>query len=126
MGCGAEPGQQGDELVAEDEVGVPQLVLVAPTADRDEDFMMEADACRAIVQTYAMHGLDIGCPTTIKTCPGLFRDSFGVSCMRYEASPVRECVESIEAATTCDEIRAASCEVAPVWGSEPLGCDATY
>ena len=127
LGCGAEAGHQDDAITEDDEVALPELVLVAPMpGGADGGFMMEADACGAIVQTYAMHGLEIGCPTTIKTCPGLFRDNFGVSCMQYESFGVRRCLDNIEAASTCDEIRAASCEVAPVWGSEPSGCDATY
>jgi hypothetical protein len=106
---------------------MPDIELTTPSfiesPSPEVDLMMETDACESIVTTYGLHGLDIGCATTIKACPGLFRDSFGVPCMQYEAWSVDACLDNIESAATCEEIRATSCQVAPVWGSEPLGCD---
>ncbi len=99
------------------------IALAATTPAHEVTPMREADACTAIVTTYGLHGLATGCPTTIKTCPGLFRDSFGVACMQYDRASVEDCLDNIEATTTCDEIRTASCAVQPIWGSEPLGCE---
>lgn len=127
MACGGEPGEQSQEVLEDDPAEAEDIVLVTPGIVEDMtpdlEVMMEADACGAIVHTYGMHGLDIGCATTIKTCPGLFRDSFGVPCMQYEARSIDTCLSNITAATSCEEIRATECEVLPLWGTEPLGCD---
>jgi hypothetical protein len=125
MGCGGDPGEQAHDVIG-DELGEPEIEIVGPglvkAPNDDLDLMMEEEACTVIVQTYGAHGLDIGCPTTIKACPGLFRDSFGIACMQYESNSIAACLDNIEASTSCDEIRDTTCEVAPVWGSEPLGC----
>lgn len=125
VGCAAEPGEH--EPTETDAASAPDLELVAPGYEEapgaEATLMFEGDACTTIVQTYSLHGLDIGCPTTIKACPGLFRDSFGVACMQYHASSIASCVRAIEATATCDEIRATTCDVMPMWGSEPAGCD---
>ena len=129
VACGG--GVAGEETVSLDEdegFGETDLQIVPSSAPGiventpEIDLMMEAEACTVIVETYGAHGLEIGCPTTIKTCPGLFRDSFGVSCMQYDSESITTCLDDIEAATTCGEIRDTVCEVLPIWGSEPQGC----
>ena len=127
MACSTEAGEQSQDVQEEDPIAAEEIVIVTPGIIEDMnpqlEVMMEAEACSAIVTTYGMHGLDIGCATTIKTCPGLFRDSFGVPCMQYEASSINRCLDDITASSTCEEIRETECEVLPMWGSEPLGCD---
>lgn len=127
-GCSADPGEQTQDAVEEeDRADAEDITIVTPTIIEDAnpqlELLMEAEACTAIVQTYGLHGLDIGCATTIKTCPGLFRDSFGIPCMQYEATSINRCLDNITASTSCEEIRATECEVLPMWGSEPNGCD---
>ncbi len=123
-GVDFEPASDEAPVVDEPVIGeAPVAPLPRPiTWSAPPEPIDEAAACGAIVDTYRFHGLDIGCPTTLKVCPELFRDAFGVACMQYDAASVDACLAGITAAQTCEELYALDCNIEPVWGTEPSGC----
>jgi len=85
--------------------------------------LSEQSACEMVLETYWHHGLELGCPTTIKVCPDLLRDAFGVACLLYYTDSITSCADNIQSASTCDELYDTSCAIAPVVPSAPRGCD---
>lgn len=83
--------------------------------------MTEAEACDALMWSYQSRGLDLGCYTTVHTCPNHIRIPHGgAACMSYDAASVVECVHLWGAAATCVRlVAAADCTAVPVDGD---GC----
>ncbi len=107
----------------EDGVAMAPALEHPITGDAPEPRLLDEDtACHLIVDTYALHGLELGCATTIRACPDLLRRAFGRACMLYHASTVYTCEDRILRAESCSDLYATSCGVEPAWGSEPLGC----
>ena len=98
---------------------------ITEISSQTEAVMMEAEACDAVVTTYHMHGLDIGCATTTHVCPDMLRFAFGQECLQYETDTVMACKQRIEDTTSCEELWQMSCDLVPVPNSAPQGCTAT-
>jgi hypothetical protein len=85
--------------------------------------MGEREACDTIFFTYRDHGLDIGCPTTLKICPDMLREPFGQACLQYDRRTVLRCAQRIVNSNDCEQLRETSCAVMPIIDSAPYGCE---
>jgi hypothetical protein len=96
--------------------------FIADTPAPQPAIIDEAETCDTIVGSYHMHGLELGCATTTHVCPDMLRFAFGQACLQFENPTVQHCKQRIEAATSCEELWAMSCDVVPVADSAPAGC----
>jgi hypothetical protein len=84
----------------------------------------ESAGCAEMRDTLSDRGLELGCVTTLPTCPGFVRSVGGADCLQYDAGTVDGCVAYYGEATDCDDLlaRADNCAFEPIADSSPAGC----
>jgi hypothetical protein len=84
----------------------------------------EAAGCEDLRGTLTDLGLELGCVTTLPTCPGFVRTVGGADCLQYDAGTIDGCIAYYGEAADCDDLlaRAGDCAFEAIADSAPAGC----
>lgn len=84
----------------------------------------EMVGCEDLRGTLTDLGLELGCVTTLPTCPGFVRTVGGADCLQYDGGTIDGCNAYYAEAADCEDLlaRADSCAFEPIADSAPAGC----
>ena len=84
----------------------------------------EASACQALLTALEQTRTQLGCTTTLRTCPSLVQTEGGAPCLQYDAGTITGCAAYYREAMDCPDFQArlTNCAFEPISGSEGLGC----